>query len=242
VHGALTGNSIFAVSSNKSFYWQKDIYMKQDHMVAYFYTHNNFICVGKSNNMRKIILASGSKRRIDFFKHLFGENFEVHPSNYKEDYKLKMQPKSLAMHHALMKAKHVAKNYNGGLVIGADTFVLLGNTILGKPKNKTDARKMLKMQSGKTIKVISGLALVDIDNNKHYQDFEITKVKFARMTQKEINNYVKTGEPLGKAGAFAIQEKGAKFIEKIDGCFSNVIGLPLCKLYKLLKKIGVFHY
>jgi septum formation protein len=189
--------------------------------------------------MRTIILASSSPRRKKFMEDLFGKKFITHPSNYEENNTLKMDPSDLAELHALGKARDVASHYTSGVVIAGDAFVVLDNKVLGKPKDEKDAFDMLKMQSGKSTQVISGLCVIDIDNNKEYVTHEITKVKMSKVSDEDIRSYIKTKDPLDKAGSFGIQDKGTIFVEKIDGCFSNVVGLPLPKLYKILKKIGI---
>jgi septum formation protein len=189
--------------------------------------------------MRQIILASSSPRRKKMFNDLFGNNFIVHPSSYEENNSLKLPPVKLAEKHAYGKAKDVAKHYKSGVVIAADVFVVLNNKVLGKPKDEEDAFKMLKSQSGKWTEVISGLVVIDIDNKKEYIEHEITKVKMAKVTEEEIRAYIKTKDPLDKAGAFGIQDKGTILVEKINGCYSNVTGLPLPRLHKIFRKIGI---
>ena len=187
---------------------------------------------------RKIILASNSPRRIEILKKIIND-FEVVPSKYEEDNTLKVSPSELVLHHSLSKGKNVANSIDNGVVISADTIVF-HNKILGKPKNPEQAKEMLKTISGQTIEVFTGLAVIDVDNNKQYQDYEMTRVKMKEMNAKEIESYVKTGEPLDKAGAFGIQEKGSLLVEKIDGCYYNVMGLPIYKLSKLLEKAGIY--
>jgi septum formation protein len=189
--------------------------------------------------MRQIILASSSPRRKKFFTDLFGNNFTVHPSSYEENNDLNMPPEKLTEKHAIGKARNVAKHYRTGVVIAADAFVVLNNEILGKPKDEKDAFNMLKEQSGQWTKVISGLAVIDIDNRKEYIEHETTKVLMAKMTDDEIIDYIKTKDPMDKAGAFGIQDRGTIFVEKIEGCYSNVVGLPLPRLHKILRKTGI---
>lgn len=191
----------------------------------------------------KIILASTSPRRSELLKQI-GLDFTVMPSRYEENMSLKMSHKNLAKTLAYGKAKDVAREVKEGVVIGVDTFLVLGSRRIGKPKDSQDAVKILQTLSGKTIKVYSGIAIIDSATGKELVDYEITKVKFKKLSKEEIEHYVKTGEPLDKAGAFAIQGLGAIFISSIKGCYSNVIGLPLHNLYKNLQKFGVdiFNY
>ncbi|MFX0064367.1 MAG: Maf family nucleotide pyrophosphatase [Candidatus Hermodarchaeota archaeon] len=189
--------------------------------------------------MRKIILASSSPRRKQLLQQLIGKNFEVKKSTYEENKELKTDPVELVLHHSLQKGKDVARHFKSGIVISADTVIIFEEQIQGKPNSEEEARKILRAISGKCIKVLSGIAVIDIDNNKEKQDHESTKVKIKNLSEKEIEEYIKSGEPLDKAGAFGIQEKGAIFIEKIDGCYSNVVGLPLYRLNNLLEQLGI---
>lgn len=187
---------------------------------------------------QKIILASTSPRRKELLKQI-GLDFEIMPSNYEENMKLKLRDSELAKTLAYGKAKDVADKIKKGVIIGSDTFIVFRGKRIGKPKDKKDAQRTLKMISGKWLLIYSGIAIIDIKNKKELVDYEITKVKIKSLTKKEIDDYIATGEPLDKAGAFAIQGRGAVFIEKINGCYSNVIGLPLYKLYVNLKKLNI---
>ena len=188
--------------------------------------------------MKKIILASTSPRRHELAKEM-GLEFEIVPSNYEEDMSLKLSVKNLALTLSLGKAKEVASRVKEGIVIGVDTFVVFAGKRLGKPKTEANACRMLKDFSGKWVEVISGIAIIDAKSKKTVQDYEVTRVKFKKMTDDEIRRYVATGEPLDKAGAFAIQGLCAIFIERIVGCHTNVIGFPCHNIYKNLAKFGV---
>lgn len=195
--------------------------------------------------MRQIILASGSPRRKEMIKALFGDNFKVHVSKYEENNNCDLMPIDVAKKHALGKARDVAKHYKSGIVIAGDVFVVFNNEILGKPKDEQDAFLMLKKQQGKQTQVISGLVVIDIDNKKEYIETEITNLQMAELTDKEILRYIKTGDPMDKAGSFGMRPGGgAILVEKVVGCYSNVVGLPLTKLHKILREIGVeiFNY
>lgn len=189
--------------------------------------------------MPPIILASGSPRRKELLQMLIGDNFTIKTSAYKEDNTLNLPPKDLVLLHSLEKGKDVAKNLNGGIVISADTIVVFGNEVLGKPRTEEEAKKMLSKISGQWVESISGLAIIDVANKKELQDFETTRIKMKKMSEQEIDGYIKTGEPMDKAGAFAVQGRGAVFIEKIEGDFFNVVGLPLFKLNNLLNQSGI---
>jgi septum formation protein len=187
---------------------------------------------------KRIILASTSARR-HFLAEKMGLEFEAVPSDYEEDMTLDLSPEELVMTLAFGKAESVAKKYEHGIVIGVDTIVVFNNRKLGKPKDKEDAFNMLKSFSGKAQDVYSGIALIDCESGKIIKDYEVTKVKFRELDDSEINAYINTGEPFGKAGAYAIQELASIFIERVEGCYPNIMGLPVQKLYQNLKKMGV---
>lgn len=187
---------------------------------------------------QKIILASTSPRRKELLRQI-GLDFDVVPSDFEEDMSLKLSNKDLAKTLALGKARAAAKKFKKGIVIGADTFVVYDGKRIGKPKDKNDARKMLRTLSGKIMKIYSGLAVIDAHTKKEMLDCEVALVRMSKLSNREIDDYIKTGEPLDKAGAFAIQGIGDVFIEKISRCYSSVIGLPLRSLYKSLRKLGI---
>lgn len=187
---------------------------------------------------KKIILASTSPRRKELFGKL-GLPFTVEASDYEEDMALNMPPLKLAVTLAYGKALAVAKKYQTGIIIGADTFVVLGNQLLGKPKSKLEARKMLERLSGQRVDIITGLAIIDAASRKKVSTTDITKVYIKKLSKLEIKNYIASGEPLDKAGAFAIQGLGAVIIKKIEGDFMGAMGLPLFILAKELKKLGI---
>ncbi len=186
----------------------------------------------------RIILASSSPQRKALLEQI-GLKFETIPSNYKEDMQMNIGHKDLAMHLAYGKAKNVAEKVKEGLVIGVDTFIILDGERIGKPKNSKDAKQILKRSSGKTLDVYSGLAIIDYTTKKSVTDYEITKVKMREIPDEEIDAYIETKEPLNKAGACAIEGIGAIFIERIEGCYFNIVGLPLYCLWKNLKKLGL---
>jgi len=189
--------------------------------------------------MRKIYLASDSQARKKLFK-LFGLKFKVLSSGIKE----KRRPggsshAALVKKNALAKAKEAAKRVKHGIIIAADTIVVDGRRIFGKPKNLKDARIMLKRLSRRPQWVYTGIAIIDKDKPKTLVSYEKTKVYMDRLSDKEINNYFAKVSPLDKAGSFDIQGRGAFFIRRIEGCFYNVVGLPLRKLYRMLKKLDI---
>jgi septum formation protein len=189
-----------------------------------------------------IILASQSPRRSLLLQQV-GIKFDVVPSSIHE----KIDPKksfaenvkSLSFH----KASDIAHRFSVGIVIGADTIVVIENRVLGKPVSSEQAKEMLKLLSGKTHTVYTGFAFVDAATKKSYIDFESTDVTFRVLTDKEIENYVSSGSPMDKAGAYGIQDDfGAVFVEKISGDYYTVVGFPLCKFYikfqKFLSDLG----
>jgi len=187
-------------------------------------------------NGRKFVLGSSSPRRAELLRKA-GIDFEVVvPENINEA-QISENPVSHVLELSRKKAESVAKKVDDGVILGADTIVVLNATILGKPKDKEDAFRMLKKLSGKEHEVYTGISLVDKNRGKVLSGFQLTKVKFNRLKDKEIKDYIDTGEPLDKAGAYGIQGMGNFLVEKTEGDLDNVIGLPLRKLAELLKKI-----
>ena len=182
-----------------------------------------------------IILASGSPRRHELLQRLC-KNFVVEVSDADEVQQAD-SPKALAVENATRKALSVAKKNPDAVVIGADTIVTLDGEIFGKPDGGCGAVEMLSRLSGRKHEVITGLAL--IVNGKIFNAAEVTEVFFGDMTTEEICEYVATGEPLDKSGSYALQGGAAKFIEKINGDWSNVVGLPIYRLRKLAHSAGV---
>lgn len=184
-----------------------------------------------------VVLASASPRRKQLLEQV-GCQFSIITSDIDEDNNLSMAPEELAMHHALCKARDVAvKAGCDAVVIGADTVVVLEGKVFGKPSDSVDAKRMLFSLSGRKHFVITGIAVVRAD--KVWTDFTKTEVTIKDLTDEEIDRYIATGEPSDKAGAYAIQGIGALFVERIKGCYTNVVGLPLNNLAKLLKKAGI---
>jgi len=186
----------------------------------------------------KIILASTSPRRKELFSKL-RLPFTIEASDYEEDMTLKMSPLKLAKTLSYGKALAVAKKHKSGIVVGADTFVVFGNHLLGKPKSEIEAAKMLRKLSGKRVDILTGLTIIDVASGKRVSTTDITKVYIKKLNKQEIDNYIASGEPMGKAGAFAIQGLGAVIIKKIEGDFMGAMGLPLFILAKELKRLGI---
>lgn len=181
-----------------------------------------------------LVLASASPRRRALFRQI-GLRFRVVPSSVDERLSRKQSPARNARRIALEKATDVASGMRRGLVVGADTIVVLGKSILGKPKNRREAARMLRRLSGRSHVVFTGIALVDALTGRAVTDVVRTRVQFRRLSDAEIADYVRSGSPLDKAGAYGIQDDfGAVFVESIDGCFYNVVGFPLVRFYQRL--------
>ena len=183
------------------------------------------------------ILASGSPRRSELLNNL-GLRPRVMPADVDETPLPDEEPKMMVKRLAMMKALHVAKAYAGKdvLVIGADTCVHVDGRVLGKPKSEDEAKEMLALLSGRSHEVYTGYAAVRCEDMQTVAGSEETRVRMKPLSDGEIAAYVRSGEPMGKAGAYGIQEKGSLLIEKIEGDYFNVVGLPVCALGERLKK------
>lgn len=183
--------------------------------------------------MKKIILASKSPRRKELLSKLITD-FECIEADIDElSQEESDTPWLLAMQNAKSKAEYVFLKHPDCTVIGADTIVACGRRILGKPKDKDDAKRMLGLLSGTVHEVYTGIYIKS--GEKDYKTFEKTSVTFGKLDEAEIEDYILTGEPMDKAGAYGIQGKGALFVSGISGDFYNVVGLPLFKLKNALK-------
>lgn len=183
----------------------------------------------------KVVLASASPRRQELIQ-LLGLKAEIHPSGIAEDV-TEADPSLLVQKLAFQKAEDVAKQYpKDYLVIGADTVVFFEDRILGKPKSEEDAYRMLSALSGRTHQVYTGVSLNF--QGKKMGFYEKTEVQFARLTEREIWDYIESKEPMDKAGAYGIQGRFAPFVKGIAGDYYNVMGLPLARLYQALKFLG----
>lgn len=187
--------------------------------------------------MARLILASQSPRREALLRQV-GLAFEVVPSDVEERLLEGTPPAAGAEALALEKAQWVASQREDGLVIGADTVVVVDNQILGKPAGVEEAKGMLRLLSGREHQVVTGIAVVDAATGRARSDAVATSVRFAPLSEEAIARYVATDEPLDKAGAYAIQGYGALLIEGICGCYYNVVGLPLRRLAELLGEFG----
>ena len=185
-----------------------------------------------------LILASASPRRRSLLEGL-GLEFRVIPPDFDEEGVSGQAPDDLVAALARGKALAVAKNNPGALVIGADTVVVLGGEILGKPKDAADAASMLKRLSGNTHTVKTGVCIARGRDALQLSAVESTEVTFGMLSEELIQRYVATGEPLDKAGAYGIQEIGATLVCRVNGCYFNVVGLPLFRLARMLESVGV---
>jgi len=180
-------------------------------------------------------LASSSPRRIEFLKKA-GIEFDVKTPKVSEE-KISKDPIKFVLALSRMKAESVLSEVENGLILGADTIVVSNRRILGKPKDSRKAVLMLKGLSDREHRVYTGLTLVDKDRNKIFSDYQCTKVRFKRLCDREIKDYVSSGKPLDKAGAYGIQDKGGFLVKGIDGPLDNVIGLPMEKLKEMVLHI-----
>ncbi len=189
--------------------------------------------------MREIILASASPRRREILG-ITGLSFAICASDYEEDLNLSLRPRVLARFLSRKKAESVAPKYKNAIIIAADTFIVFRDRLLGKPHTGKEAERMLRMLNGEVHSVITGFTIMDTGRGKTLSRSVETSVYFRRLDREEIRAYVRSKESLDKAGAYAIQGRGAVFIKKIDGDFFNVMGLPLSALTEGLKKFGVY--
>ncbi|UNC90917.1 Maf family protein [Candidatus Contubernalis alkaliaceticus] len=188
--------------------------------------------------MSQLILASASPRRASLLKQV-GLEFQVIPSNFIEDNTLQMTKHMLTVFFARSKAEEVASRVNDGIIIGADTVVVSEHEFLGKPGSAEEAFVMLKKLSGTSHQVTTGLAVLDKKSEVIRTLYSTTNVWFRKLKDEEINSYIKTGDPLDKAGAYGIQGKAALFVKRIEGCYFNVVGLPLSELAGILTEFGI---
>jgi len=188
--------------------------------------------------VKKLILASQSPQRRKLLKFL-GLRFAVKPSRAEELHKIKTTCADLVMENALRKAKDVAAGLKEGVVIGADTLVYADKKIIGKPRDLKEARRILKVLFSGPQWVYTGVAVIDAATGKTLVDCEKTKIFMVPLTDREIAHYHRRINPFDKAGGFQIEGWGSIFIHRIEGCYSNVIGLPMAKLAGMLKKVGV---
>lgn len=185
---------------------------------------------------RRLYLASESERRIRILERL-GVEFTVLKPRAAET--RRGEPRFVAVSNALSKARSVFDCVEQGVIIAADTVVVVDGAVLGKPRDGEDAKRMLRMLSGRWHTVLTGLAVLTVPERLEFTSVEETRVRFKTLSDREVDFYIATGEPFGKAGGYAIQGYASLFIDRVEGCYFNVVGLPVRRLYDLLKKAEV---
>jgi septum formation protein len=183
---------------------------------------------------KQLVLASRSPRRLALLRQI-GLNVEVAPCHLPEEFASAWIPEENARSLSVAKARCVAAGINDAIVLAADTIVVVDGLLLGKPENSGDAVRMLELLSGRTHTVHTGFALLDQPSGRVVDGVESTSVTFRQLPRAEILEYVAGGSPLDKAGAYGIQDDyGAVFVTRIEGCYYNVVGLPLARVYVAL--------
>ena len=193
----------------------------------------------------RLILASGSPRRAEVLRDA-GIPFEAAAANVDESPRQNESPEAVVLRLAEAKARAAVARLDmaagAALVIGADTAVVLEGPgemrVLGKPSSAEDARAMLRRLSGRTHSVMTGLAVIRLPDEAIRSELETTRVTFAALSDQDIAAYVAGGEPFDKAGAYAIQGRGGRYVTRVEGCYFNVVGLPLARLYRILRELG----
>lgn len=187
---------------------------------------------------KKIVLASGSKRRSEILRSCRIRH-KVVVSNAEEKSHHHLGPAKLALENARLKAETVAGRFKKGIILGVDTVVLFKQRIIGKPKNKLEARKLLQDFSGNRISVYTGICLIDQGRNKNISGFEKSKLNIRKIKDKDLNRYLKLLGPYDKAGGFSIEGAGSLIFDDVRGSYFNVLGLPMARLGDLFKGIGL---
>jgi septum formation protein len=186
----------------------------------------------------KLILASSSPRRAAILENA-GIRFERRPTEIDESPLAGESAEDSVVRLAEEKAWKVSRGVAGpAIVIGADTLVVLDGEVMAKPRSAEEAREMLRRLSGRTHTVTTGIAALRLPDGTTVRGAEHTAVTFATLSENEIDAYVATGEPMDKAGAYGVQERAGRFVMRIEGCYFNVVGLPLARLYAMLKELG----
>jgi nucleoside triphosphate pyrophosphatase len=191
----------------------------------------------------KLILASSSPRRAEILRNA-GFTFEVRATHIDESRlpreSARAHVQRLAAAKARAAAEHAQHKKLAAIVIAADTVVVAQGRVLGKPHEANDARRMLRLLSGKTHKVLTGVSILRVPDGKESRRVETTCVRFLRLSAADIEDYIATGEPFDKAGAYGIQGLAGRFVHSIDGCYFNVMGLPLSRVWSILRRLGYY--
>jgi septum formation protein len=186
----------------------------------------------------RIVLASASPQRAEILRQA-DIAFEALPARVDELRRRGEPPAQLVLRLAEAKARAAAdRSSPPAIVVGADTEVVVDGGVLGKPASAEEARAMLRRLSGETHEVITGLAIIRLPAGAIRREREVTRVTFAALSEEEIEGYVASGEPFDKAGAYAIQGRGGRFVTRVEGCYFNIVGLPLSRLYRILRELG----
>ena len=193
------------------------------------------------NSTASFILASASPRRRELFQSI-GLKFKIIPAHVNENYLAGESPRQHVKRLSIDKAIIIARKYPEAWVLGADTIVVIDDLILGKPKNEAQARKMLRKLSGREHKVFTGFTIAHVAAKIYKTKVIQSAVRFKTISPKEMDWYVSCDEPYDKAGGYAVQGKGAYFIQSIRGSYTNVIGLPLCEVLEELKKLKAINF
>lgn len=184
---------------------------------------------------KNLYLASKSPRRSQLFEML-GFDFDIVESKVDEKEETYTIPEVHVLELAQKKALKVAENINDGFIVGADTIVVLDNQIIEKPADRKEAKEMLQRLSGRTHTVYTGYAIVEKPSGSLASSYERTFVSFRRIENKEIDRYIDVEPPLDKAGAYGIQDQSSIFVERVEGCFYNVVGFPVTKFYETMRQ------
>jgi septum formation protein len=185
---------------------------------------------------RHLILASASPRRR-YLLRLIHIPHEVTEPDVREQDHADDDPVEHVLRLSSLKARSVSDRYDRGYILGADTIVVIGGSILGKPRDESEAKEMLTRLAGHTHEVYTGLSLVDAATGREAQGYERTRVSIRKMEGWEIDCYIATGEPMDKAGSYGIQGYGAGIVERVVGCYFNVVGLPIVRLLRLIREL-----
>jgi nucleoside triphosphate pyrophosphatase len=188
--------------------------------------------------MKRIILASASPRRKHLLE-LLGLQFEIVPSSIEEKINPRLSPRQQVEVLSQQKAEAVSKKYHNTIILAADTMVALGNEVIGKPRDEHDAIQMLRRLSGTKHAIVTGFTLIDLETGGTVTKSTETKIWFRKITIDEITAFIKKEKPFDKAGAYAVNELAAVFVEKIEGDFFGAVGLPVFLVAKELKKFGI---
>lgn len=186
--------------------------------------------------LEPLVLASSSPRRAEILRGV-GWTFEARAADLDETRAAGEQPVAYVERLARQKAEAVAAERLFGLVLGADTVVVVDGRVLGKPRDESDARDMLRLLGGREHEVLTGVALVRVESGRALVAHERTRVRFGALSEAEIDWYVETGEPSDKAGAYAIQGRAALFVEAVEGDYWNIVGLPIRLIYKMAREM-----